>query len=107
LIVLLDLVAFAIAFSYGVELQYCYFFLLIPVCANVLTNSFNLISLLVCIASIFAFLYGIDVNLDDAIFFSIIIGCALSFVSFLRLNGKFKYTNKTNRTGRWKKWKTP
>jgi len=103
LVVLLDLVAFALAFSYGIELKYCYVFLLIPVCVNVLTNSFNLINLLVCIASLFAFMYGLDINLDDAVFFSIIIACALSFISYLRIKVKPKYTNKSNRTGRWKR----
>lgn len=103
LVVLIDLVLFAVAFSYGLELKYCYVFLLIPICVNVLTNSFNLVNLLVCIGSLFGFMYGLDINLDDAVFFSIIIACALSFISFLRAKIKPKFSYKTNRTGRWKR----
>lgn len=101
LIVLLDLVVFAFAFNYGIDLSYCYFFLLIPVCVNMMLTPFNLVNLLVCIATIFAFLFGLELKIDDCVFISIIATCTLSFISYLRLNCKKKIKHKTIRTGRF------
>lgn len=104
LTIIFELVAFAFAIKFDVPLIYCSVFLIIPVLINIITNSFNLVSLMLCILELFTIIYTTTGSIENALFYSVLVGAGLSLIGFFKHNFRFKqeYKVRRTRTGRYK-----
>ena len=103
--VIVELVGFALAIKFDMPLVYCSIFLIIPVFVNIITNTFNLVALLLCVLETFGILWASTGDVEDSIFYSVLLGAGLSFISFIKHNFRFQqdYKVRRTRTGRYKR----